>query len=45
MPIRRLERHGVFTRRSRDGKESGTNEGIEHGEFQLEVLQARVRLP
>ena len=39
------EDYRVFSWRTRNGWKGSSNEGVEHGEFELKVRQARVRLP
>lgn len=45
VPVRDAEGNRVLARLSRDREKRGPNVGVEHGEVELQVLDAGVRLP
>ena len=45
MPVGDAERNRVFPRLACDGRKRGPDVRVEHGELELQVLEARIRLP
>ena len=45
MAVRDAERDGVHAGLTLDGRKRGADVRVEHGELELQVLEARIRLP